>query len=118
MLAYMIRDMLQQQRQIRAMAKPHRVITMDFLFGANSAQNQHIRKSGMHDILTRVWNRTPNTPWTHFNVDTFPQFWRAATKRQVEVDGLVEDSLFLFGALVRTGYPPRRARLADAVLDS
>jgi hypothetical protein len=102
MLALMIQDMLQQQRQLRQMAKADRVITMDFLFGANSAQNQHLRKSGIHYILSRIWNSIPNTTWTHFNVDSWTQFWRGATQRKVETDGLAMDSPFLFGAMVRT----------------
>jgi hypothetical protein len=96
----MLQDILQQQIQIRAMALPPGRITMDFLFGANSAQNQHIRKTGTEYILNRVWNATPNGAWMHFDVPSFPPFWKGATLRSVEAPGLKAGTPFVFGRMV------------------
>ena len=114
MLRVMLEDILQQQRQLRAMAKPPGRITMDFLFGANSVQNQHLRKTGTHYILSRVWNSMPNATWMYFEVNSFTEFWNGATLRSVEAPGLAVDTHFLFGRMVSPLRWSRSRRLIDS----
>jgi hypothetical protein len=82
---------------------------MDFLFGANSAQNQHVRKTGTEYILSRIWNASPNGVWLHFDVPSFPPFWKGATLRSAEAPGLKVGTPFLFGRMV-SGLDRRPAR--------
>jgi hypothetical protein len=96
MFLLLVTDMLQQQRQLRTMTKPPNKVTMDSLFGANSAQNQHVRKTGTGYTLSRIWNSI----WMNFEVDSFPTFWKAATLRSVEAPGLAVGTPFLFSRMV------------------
>jgi hypothetical protein len=95
MLRLMLEDVLLQQEQIRAMAKADVVVTMDLLFGTNSSHNQHVKKTGTHNTLAKIWDSAHSVAWDSFDVDSFEAFWKTAVFRATD-----PASHFLFGAVV------------------
>jgi hypothetical protein len=97
MLRLVFSDMLQQQKQIRAMMKSPRQVTMDLFYGSSWPQNQHLSKTGTEETIGKLWK--VESVSKHFNVP-FKEFWSRATHREGSSNGLDGGTRFLFGSMV------------------
>jgi len=103
-LAPLLRDMVQQQRQIDALTRDGMPFTLDSLFGAGSAQNHTITRTGTRPSIERAMGRSKGVS-IKFKVSTFSDFWTAVTTRDMEAPGLEVSSHFLFGSMVGEPFP-------------